>query len=77
MDPDEIADQLANVHIIPASPAIRREVARLGAGDVVRMTGLLVDARDAMGGEWITSRTRTDRGAGACEILYVERIERP
>ena len=76
VDPDELADQIANVHIIPANRSVARTIARLGPGDVVSMRGLLVDVRDDTGGEWITSRTRTDRGAGACEILYVEHVDR-
>lgn len=76
LDPDELADQIANVHMIPANRQVRRAIGRLGPGDVVSMRGMLVDVHGVDGGEWITSRTRTDRGAGACEILYVEAVER-
>jgi len=41
----------------------------------VHLTGLLVDGlRDD--GTWIrTSLTRNDTGAGACEVMLVERVD--
>jgi hypothetical protein len=44
-------------------------------GQVVHLTGTLVDAtRDD--GAWIrTSLTRSDSGAGACEVMLVESVK--
>ena len=65
----------ANTHVIPADDRIGRQLVRLRIGQVARLTGKLVDAtRDD--GAWIrTSMTRTDTGAGACEVLLVESVE--
>ena len=36
---------------------------------------MLVDVEMPNGALWRTSLSRTDTGAGACETVYVERIE--
>ena len=65
----------ANTHVIPADARIRAQLAALRVGDVVRLTGSLVDGkRDD--GAWIrTSLTRLDSGPGACEVLLVRSVE--
>jgi len=66
----------ANTHVIPADKRIASELSHVRVGEVVRLTGVLVDgARDD--GAWIhTSLSRNDTGAGACEVLLVESVER-
>ncbi len=65
----------ANTHVIPADGSVRSQLAHLRIGQVVHLTGSLVDAkRDD--GTWVqTSLTREDSGPGACEVLLVERVE--
>jgi hypothetical protein len=74
--PEMIITHSANTHVIPTDDRIMKELGRLRVGEVVRLTGTLVDAnRDD--GAWIrTSLTRNDTGAGACEVLLVESVER-
>lgn len=72
----EIETSSANMHMIPADAGVRRELERVRRGEVVRIEGFLVDASRADGWHWKTSTTRTDTGAGACELVYVERISR-
>ena len=43
-------------------------------GEVVELEGVLVDVRKSTGQMMKTSLRRTDSGAGACEILLVERL---
>lgn len=62
----------ANVHIIPADRSVRAALRGVGAGDVVRLRGRLVDVYGPEGEEWKTSRRRDDTGDGACEIFHVE-----
>ncbi len=73
----EVIEHSANTHVIPADSAIGSQLARLREGQVVHLTGLLVDGvRDD--GRWIrTSLTRSDTGAGACEVMLVEQVEGP
>jgi len=76
ISPDAMIAHSANTHVIPADQGIQKQLAEVRVGEVVRLTGTLVDAtRDD--GAWIrTSLSRTDTGAGACEVLLVERVER-
>lgn len=72
----EIQRSAANMHMIPADAAIERVLRRLRSGDLVRIEGLLVDARRARDDwRWNTSMTRNDTGHGACELVYVQSIE--
>lgn len=80
--PDESAIDLgtallgsANMHLIPATAEIRTRLEATRAGSVVRMQGLLVNAAGPDGYMWNSSLTRTDTGAGACELFYVESFE--
>ncbi|HSG46520.1 MAG TPA: hypothetical protein VLA43_01780 [Longimicrobiales bacterium] len=71
----ELLDQSSNMHVIPADDTVRRLLAEIRAGDRVRLVGQLVDVDRDDGWRWRTSRTRTDRGDGACELVYVTRVE--
>lgn len=68
---DSIVIHSANTHVIPRDVAIARQLSRLRPGEVVTLSGDLVDGvRDD--GTWInTSLVRTDTGAGACEVMLV------
>jgi hypothetical protein len=73
----EVIEHSANTHVIPADPSIRSQLRQLRPGQVVHLVGKLVDAvRD--NGAWLhTSLTRSDTGAGACEVMLVEQVETP
>jgi hypothetical protein len=68
---ETIISHSANTHVIPQTRAIAVLLSRLRPGEVVVLSGELVDAvRDD--GRWIkTSMVRTDTGAGACEVMLV------
>lgn len=72
---ESVISHSANTHVIPANDLVRAQLARLRVGEVVHLTGPLVDAkRDD--GTWVrTSLTRLDSGPGACEVLLVENVE--
>lgn len=71
----EIALHSANVHLIPANAAIERRLSRIRIGHVVRIDGKLVAVRGRDGMTITSSLRRDDTGAGACEVLLVERID--
>jgi hypothetical protein len=75
LDLTALAHQQANVHLVPATPNLRRALLGVGEGDVVRLRGLLVDAAGPDGFRWSTSLTRTDDGDGSCELLWVEELQ--
>lgn len=71
----EIETSSANMHMIPANEDVKRQLEQVRQGELVRITGFLVDASRADGWRWKTSLTRDDTGAGACELIYVERVD--
>lgn len=71
----EIVRSSANMHLVPATPEIEAELLKARRGDVVSFWGSLV----RIGGAeqpWISSQTREDDGARACEVVYVEAFRR-
>jgi hypothetical protein len=73
----DVIEHSANTHVIPADSSIRLQLARLRVGQVVHLAGLLVDGVRDDGAYIHTSLTRSDSGAGACEVMLVERVEAP
>jgi hypothetical protein len=71
---NSIITHSANTHVIPQNSTIARQLSRLRPGQIVTLTGELVDGtRDD--GTWIrTSLVRTDTGAGSCEVLWVSDV---
>jgi hypothetical protein len=62
--------------VIPANASVASKLARLRrGGQVVRLSGLLVDGVRDDGLKIRTSLTRSDTGAGACEFLLVRAVE--
>lgn len=72
--PAEIASHSANMHLIPTTPAMEKTMKEVRVGQVVRISGQLIEARAADGWHWRSSLTREDTGAGACEVIRVESI---
>ena|SRR5664279_3417543 len=66
-----VAAHSANTHVIPQKRLIARQLSRLRPGQVVTLSGELVDAVRDDGRFIRTSLVRTDTGAGACEVLWV------
>ncbi len=70
----QVIAQAAQVHAVPADSAIERRLRLLRPGQVVHLTGYLVDIRGANGFRWNTSLSRDDTGDGACEIMWIETL---
>jgi len=71
----EIETSSANMHMIPADADVKNQLEQVRAGQVIHLEGFLVDATRPGGWHWKTSMTRDDTGAGACELIYVERVD--
>jgi hypothetical protein len=72
--PEQITMQSANMHLIPANSDIKKKMHDVRVGQVVHLTGQLIEARANDGWRWRSSLTRDDTGAGACELFRVESI---
>jgi len=70
----EILAGSANIHIIPANDEMHALLSGIQSGDIVRLTGFLVNAVDGLD-VWQTSTLRNDTGKGSGEILYVENVD--
>lgn len=72
----KVGNFTANTHIIPATDTVRKSVLSLRVNDMVRLSGYLVKVTTATGEAWVSSRSRTDKGNGACEVLLVTGVSR-
>lgn len=70
----EIEVNSANMHLIPATPDVEKALKRVRRGSIVELSGYLVEARAGDGWRWMSSMTREDTGAGACELIWVEKL---
>ena len=68
----QIVFNSSNMHMIPARKGIERKLKKLREGDIVSISGYLVDVGHDSGWYWHSSMSRLDTGDGACELVYVE-----
>jgi hypothetical protein len=69
--PGEIMRHSANMHMVPVDEATRATLLEARGGSLVFLSGWLVEAK-ADGWKWRSS-PRAASGAGACELVLVER----
>ena len=72
---NDIVTHSANMHLIPATTDVAKRLSRVRAGNLVHFSGYLVRVDAPDGWHWVSSLTRTDTGAGACELVWVEDLE--
>ena len=73
-DSDKISLHSANMHMIPGSKEVEKTLHSIQPGELVSLSGYLVNAERADSWTWTTSMTRDDTGDGACEIVWVDKI---
>jgi hypothetical protein len=71
---EEIISHSTNVHVIPATPAIAARCKSLRSGELVHLSGDLVEANAPGRAPWRSSLSRTDTGNGACELMWVNEL---
>jgi hypothetical protein len=59
---------------VPADASVEHKLRKLRPGQIVHLSGYLVDVRGPGGFTWNTSLRRDDTGAGACEIMWIESV---
>ncbi|MDP2316420.1 MAG: hypothetical protein Q8P41_26215 [Pseudomonadota bacterium] len=73
-----ITTHVGNVHVLPAEGKehVGRALRSAREGDLVALEGYLVVIQDAGTNELARSSTvRTDTGGGACEVMWVDRVQ--
>jgi hypothetical protein len=68
----EIETQSANMHMIPANDEIESLLKKVRKGEIIEIDGSLVKVTGEDGWRWASSLTRSDKGGGGCEIVWVE-----
>mgnify|MGYP007011139222 FL=1 len=71
----EIETHSANMHLIPANDSVKRTISKIKQGDIVEISGSLVDVTSKKDNwRWKSSLTRDDTGNGACELIWVKSL---
>lgn len=73
--PTQIRDHSANMHMIPGNADIAAALARIKTDQTIRLHGWLVNVEADDHWRWRSSLSRSDSGAGACEVVYVCGLE--
>jgi hypothetical protein len=77
VDPQRIITSASNIHLVPANEDVAEKLEDIERADFIRLEGYLVNiTRNSDGKTWRTSTTRTDTRRGACEILYVQAVNK-
>ncbi|MDZ7292121.1 MAG: hypothetical protein ONB44_19785 [candidate division KSB1 bacterium] len=71
---EEINSHSANMHLIPANDEIKAMIKQIRRGDIITLRGYLVAVQSNDGWHWRSSLSRTDRGDGACEVIWVDSL---
>lgn len=67
----EAHNSSANMHIIPGNDLVEIRLKRVKMGEIINIKGYLVKVAAPDGRTYISSLSREDTGAGACEIILV------
>ena len=71
---EEITAHSANMHMIPATAFVKRQLLGVRVGEVIRLRGQLIRAEGRDHWRWVSSLSRLDSGDGACEVIWVESV---
>jgi len=74
LDYNQIGYNSANMHMSPVGDEVRNRLDEVRRGDIISLSGKLINITDDKGRIWKSSLSRTDTGAGACEIILVDKI---
>ena len=72
----EIIRSSANMHMVPANPAVRTALLQVKRHELVDVSGYLIEIRGENGWHWRSSTSREDSGGGACEVVWVDAVAR-
>lgn len=70
----QIETHSANMHLIPANPAVASTLAQVKPDQQISLSGQLVRVEGDDGYRWVSSLSREDSGDGACELIWVEQL---
>jgi hypothetical protein len=65
----------SNWHTVAADDLVQDAIADLKVGHIIHLQGHLVQITAPDGWHWQSSMSRTDRGDGSCELIWVESVK--
>src|SRR5262245_50019535 len=71
----DIEANSANMHMIPGDANVEQTLKTVRVGQIVRLFGYLVEVTGVDGFHWRSSLTRNDTSYGACEVVWVEKLQ--
>lgn len=77
VSPEEVNRSIANLNIVPATPEIEAALLALKIGQVVELSGKLVNLDGPEMFSLATSLSRDDVGISSAEVLFVEKFHIP
>ncbi len=76
---EEVTKYWSNNHLIASTDKIEQDIQKIKVGDYILIEGYLVNLMCELTAntfiKYNTSTVRTDKGTGACEVIYVTKIE--
>jgi hypothetical protein len=72
---EQIERSAANMHILPGNAQALKMLGQARPQEIIRLWGYLVRINSPSGYTWQSSMKREDTGNGACEVIWVERVE--
>lgn len=72
--PELIACSSANMHNVPASDLIEKQLTEFKDGSIINLNGQLISASHSDDFKWNSSLSPTEKGGGTCELFYLESI---
>jgi len=70
----EIGHRSSNMHMFPSEGGVSKTMDSVRKGDIIHLSGKLINITTKDGATWKTSLSRKDGGGGACEIVLVEKL---
>lgn len=71
---EEITAHVANLHTIPGNDEVDSVLKSIRPGNLIDLSGYLVEVEGPAGWRWRSSLSRTDEGPGACELVWIEKL---
>ncbi len=75
LEPSMMARSSANTHLVPADDSVKNRLLHVRKGEIVRLTGYLINVKHPDGWTWRSSLTRDDTGGGSCELMWVTDLQ--
>lgn len=74
ISPNEVLNNSGNFHTVASNDSVLETIADLKPGHIIYLRGQLVRINNNDGWNWQSSLSRTDRGKGSCELVWIEEI---